>query len=43
LNGQHTPGLAKVKLGVMIGYWGFGMTAAAGLEVAQAAERLGYD
>src|SRR5258705_9328778 len=27
----------------MIGYWGFGMTAAGGLEVAQAAERLGYD
>jgi len=32
-----------MKLGVMIGYWGFGMTAAAGLEIAQAAERLGYD
>ncbi len=27
----------------MIGYWGFGMTAAAGLEIAQAAEGLGYD
>src|SRR5260370_38055373 len=27
----------------MIGYWGFGMTAAAGLEIAQAAERLAYD
>src|SRR4029077_16021850 len=33
----------RMKLGVMIGYWGFGMTAAAGLEIAQAAERLGYD
>src|SRR5712692_4591951 len=43
LDGQDTPGLPKVKLGVMIGYWGFGMTAAAGLEIAQAAERLGYD
>src|SRR3989441_1629210 len=32
-----------MKLGVMIGYWAFGMTAATGLEVAQAAERLGYD
>src|SRR5207245_5309750 len=32
-----------MKLGVMNGYWGFGMTAAAGLEIAQAAERLGYD
>jgi F420-dependent oxidoreductase-like protein len=32
-----------MKLGVEIGYWGFGMTAAAGLEIAQAAERLGYD
>src|SRR5881409_592465 len=32
-----------MKLGVMIGYWGFGMTAEAGLEIAQAAERLGYD
>src|SRR5579859_1804113 len=32
-----------MKLGVMIGYWGFGMTAAAGLEIAQAEERLGYD
>src|SRR5207247_1098297 len=33
----------RMKLGVMIGYWGFGMTAEAGLEIAQAAERLGYD
>lgn len=32
-----------MKLGVMIGYWGFGMTAQAGLEIAQAAEKLGYD
>lgn len=32
-----------MKLGVQLGYWGFGMTAAAGLEIAQAAERLGYD
>jgi F420-dependent oxidoreductase-like protein len=27
----------------MIGYWGFGMSAADGLELAQAAERLGFD
>src|ERR1051326_137442 len=32
-----------MKLGVMIGYWGFGMTAGAGLEIAKAAEELGYD
>ena len=32
-----------MKLGVMIGYWGFGMTAQAGLDIAQAAEKLGYD
>ncbi|HEY6875861.1 MAG TPA: LLM class F420-dependent oxidoreductase [Candidatus Dormibacteraeota bacterium] len=32
-----------MKLGAMLGYWGFGMTAQAGLEIAQAAERLGYD
>jgi F420-dependent oxidoreductase-like protein len=32
-----------VKLGVSIGYWGFGVTAADQLEMAQAAERLGYD
>jgi len=32
-----------MKLGVALGYWGFGMTAQAGLEIAQAAERLGYD
>src|SRR6184192_2115556 len=32
-----------MKLGVMIGYWGFGMTAAAGLAVARAAEAMGYD
>src|SRR6266702_2185807 len=32
-----------MKLGVMIGYWGFGMTAEAGMEIAHAAEPLGYD
>jgi len=32
-----------VKLGVSVGYWGFGLTAAGQLEIAQAAERLGYD
>jgi F420-dependent oxidoreductase-like protein len=32
-----------VKLGVNIGYWGLGLTAAEQLEVVQEAERLGYD
>jgi F420-dependent oxidoreductase-like protein len=32
-----------VKLGVQLGYWGFGLTAADQLELAQAAEQLGYD
>jgi len=32
-----------VKLGVQAGYWGFGMTAAGELELAQSAERFGYD
>jgi len=32
-----------VKLGVSVGYWGFGLTAADQLEIAQTAERLGYD
>ncbi|HUZ87781.1 MAG TPA: LLM class F420-dependent oxidoreductase [Candidatus Baltobacterales bacterium] len=32
-----------MKLGVSVGYWGFGLTAAGQLEIAQAAERLGYD
>jgi F420-dependent oxidoreductase-like protein len=32
-----------VKLGVHIGYWGLGLTAAQQLEIVQEAERLGYD
>jgi F420-dependent oxidoreductase-like protein len=32
-----------VKLGVSVGYWGFGLTAADQLEIAQTAEQLGYD
>jgi F420-dependent oxidoreductase-like protein len=32
-----------VKLGVSIGYWGFGVTAADQLDVARTAEALGYD
>jgi len=32
-----------VKLGVSVGYWGLGLTAADQLEIAQTAESLGYD
>jgi len=32
-----------VRLGVMLGYFGFGTTAAEQLELAREAERLGYD
>ena len=32
-----------MKLGVQLGYWGFGLTAADQLELAQTAEELGYD
>src|SRR4030081_1141040 len=32
-----------MKLGVSIGYWGFGLTAADQLDIARTAERLGYD
>jgi F420-dependent oxidoreductase-like protein len=32
-----------MKLGVHIGYWGLGLTAAEQLEIVQEAERLGYD
>ncbi|HSS59884.1 MAG TPA: LLM class F420-dependent oxidoreductase [Candidatus Limnocylindrales bacterium] len=32
-----------MKLGVSVGYWGLGLTAADQLEIAQAAEALGYD
>jgi F420-dependent oxidoreductase-like protein len=32
-----------VRLGVNIGYWGLGLTAAQQLELVQEAERLGYD
>src|SRR3954464_12620548 len=32
-----------MKLGVHIGYWGLGLTAAEQLELVQEAERLGYD
>ena len=32
-----------MKLGVQLGYWGFGQTAADQLAVARAAEELGYD
>jgi F420-dependent oxidoreductase-like protein len=32
-----------MKLGVQMGYWGFGLTAADELELARAAEELGYD
>jgi F420-dependent oxidoreductase-like protein len=32
-----------VKLGVSVGYWGLGVTAADQLELAQTAEQLGYD
>lgn len=32
-----------MKLGVMLGYWGFGLTPADQLELTQTAERLGYD
>jgi F420-dependent oxidoreductase-like protein len=33
----------SVKLGVNIGYWGFGLTAADQLDIARTAEDLGYD
>jgi F420-dependent oxidoreductase-like protein len=32
-----------VKLGVSVGYWGFGLTAADQLDIARTAEELGYD
>ncbi len=32
-----------MKLGVHIGYWGLGLTAAEQLQIVQEAERLGYD
>jgi F420-dependent oxidoreductase-like protein len=32
-----------MKLGVSVGYWGFGLTAADQLEVTRTAEELGYD
>jgi len=32
-----------VKLGVSVGYWGLGLTAADQLDIAQTAESLGYD
>src|SRR3979409_424852 len=32
-----------MKLGVSIGYWGFGLTAADQLDIARTAEELGYD
>jgi F420-dependent oxidoreductase-like protein len=32
-----------VKLGVSVGYWGLGLTAADQLDIAQTAEALGYD
>ena len=32
-----------MKLGVSVGYWGFGLTAADQLEIARTAEDLGYD
>ena len=35
--------MGTVKLGVSVGYWGFGLTAADQLEVARTAEKLGYD
>ena len=33
----------SVKLGVSVGYWGFGLTAADQLDIARTAEDLGYD
>ena len=32
-----------MKLGVSVGYWGLGLTAADQLDIAQTAEKLGYD
>ena len=32
-----------MKLGVNVGYWGFGLTAADQLDIARTAEDLGYD
>ena len=32
-----------MKLGVNVGYWGFGLTAADQLDIARTAEELGYD
>src|SRR5207245_3230973 len=32
-----------MKLGVSVGYWGLGLTAADQLDIAQSAEALGYD
>ena len=32
-----------MKLGVSVGYWGLGLTAADQLEIARHAESLGYD
>ena len=37
------PYALAVKLGVSVGYWGLGLTAADQLEIAQTAESLGYD
>src|SRR5438552_3996316 len=34
---------AVLKLGVSVGYWGLGLTAADQLDIAQTAESLGYD
>src|SRR5439155_1068568 len=36
-------GWGVVKLGVSVGYWGLGLTAADQLDIAQTAEKLGYD
>ena len=32
-----------MKLGVQVGYWGMGLTAADQLQIARTAEDLGYD
>src|SRR5260370_42600503 len=36
-------GRVLVKLGISVGYWGMGVTAAQQLEIARTAEGLGYD
>src|SRR5256885_2621242 len=42
-SGRRSAYSGLVKLGVSVGYWGLGLTAADQLDIAQTAEALGYD